>query len=79
MIADDLLGFAGVFDFAFTPALADFVDHLLNVFDAHVGLQEFFLPLAERSFINLAAGNEERADVGVEDHRGFAERTFELV
>ena len=47
--------------------------------DTHVGANQFLLGLVQERVVDLPAGNEERADVGVEDLGRLAECTFELV
>ena len=79
LLADDALGLLGVADLPQPPAVADLADDPLDVFHAHVRLEELLFQLGEERVVDLPAGNEQRADVGVEHRRRLAQRPFELV
>jgi len=61
------------------PPLADFGQYLLDVLHAHVGLEQFLFQLVEKLLVDLPSGQEESADIGIENLRGFPQRAFELV
>src|ERR1700691_6014495 len=49
------------------------------IFHAHVGLDEFLLHLSQKCIVDSTAGDEERADIGVEHLGGLPQGAFELV
>ena len=79
LIPHDLFRLIRVLDLPHPPGLADFADHSMDVFDAHVGLKKLFLPLGQRGIVDLPAGNEKRPHIRVKHGRRLAERAFELV
>ena len=60
------LGLVGISDFAQPPAVADLADDRLDIVHAHVGLENFSSISVEKCIVDLPAGDEERAHVGVE-------------
>src|SRR5438477_617934 len=78
-VAHHLAGFTGVPDLAEPPAVSDGRDDAVDVGHAHVRLEKLLLDLVEEFVIDLPAGDEEGADVGVEHRRGLPQGAFELV